>query len=45
MVAATLAFEGNKDDIQIQKKKILAIAAKYGGIDGGAESGRRGTKY
>jgi len=42
MVAATLVFEGNASDVAIQEQKVYGIAAKYGGINGGEENGRRG---
>ncbi len=42
MVAATLLFEGNAADVEIQQKKVYAIAAQYGGIKGGEENGKRG---
>jgi len=42
MVAATLTFEGTKDEILAQEKKVYDIANKYGGVKGGEENGRNG---
>lgn len=42
MVAATLLFEGNLVNVKQQEKKIFSIAAKYKGISGGEENGKRG---
>eukprot|EP01117_Protostelium_nocturnum_P006858 TRINITY_DN2456_c1_g2_i1.p1 TRINITY_DN2456_c1_g2~~TRINITY_DN2456_c1_g2_i1.p1 ORF type:complete len:623 (+),score=238.65 TRINITY_DN2456_c1_g2_i1:97-1965(+) len=42
MTAATLLFEGNAADVALHQKKIYAIAAQFGGINGGEDAGRRG---
>jgi len=42
MVAATLTFEGSKEEALAQEKKIYDIAHKYGGVKGGEENGRSG---
>jgi len=38
LAAATLLFEGDKEEMQAQHIRILAIAAKYGGMAAGAEN-------
>jgi len=40
--AATLVFEGSKDQVNAQQKKIYSIAKKYGGIKADAANGIRG---
>eukprot|EP01118_Nematostelium_gracile_P009787 TRINITY_DN3310_c0_g1_i2.p1 TRINITY_DN3310_c0_g1~~TRINITY_DN3310_c0_g1_i2.p1 ORF type:complete len:640 (+),score=144.28 TRINITY_DN3310_c0_g1_i2:43-1920(+) len=42
MVAATLLFEGNSAEVSLQQKRVYAIAAKFHGLQGGEENGRRG---
>ena len=42
LVAATCLFEGPKDICTQQMTDMFAIAAKYGGISGGAENGLKG---
>ncbi|XP_025831600.1 alkyldihydroxyacetonephosphate synthase-like [Agrilus planipennis] len=42
MCVATLLFEGDKEDIEGNEKKINRIAAKYGGIPAGERNGERG---
>ena len=42
MAAVTLLFEGNKEEVDLQEKRIYATSAKYGGLAGGEENGRRG---
>jgi alkyldihydroxyacetonephosphate synthase len=42
MVAVTLLFEGSAQDVAIQQKKVYAISAKFNGLKGGEENGRRG---
>ncbi|KAH9147929.1 hypothetical protein AeRB84_008558 [Aphanomyces euteiches] len=42
MCGMTLLFEGNKDEALRHQKQIHAIAAKHGGMVGGAENGKRG---
>ncbi|XP_002153972.1 alkyldihydroxyacetonephosphate synthase, peroxisomal [Hydra vulgaris] len=38
----TLLFEGSKDSVEHQQKKIYSIVSKYGGIPAGEANGRRG---
>jgi len=40
--AMTLVFEGTKETVDSQEKKIYEIASKFGGIPAGAENGRYG---
>lgn len=42
MVAATLAFDGSKREVEEQEKLIYSIAAKYQGMPAGAASAERG---
>jgi alkyldihydroxyacetonephosphate synthase len=42
MVAATLVFEGTSAEVELQQKRIYALAAQYSGLPGGEEAGRRG---
>lgn len=42
MTACTLVFEGSADEVAAQEKTVYAIAARHGGVKGGAENGRRG---
>lgn len=42
MSACTLLFEGNEEDQKALHKKILNIAAKFGGMAAGAENGMKG---
>jgi len=42
MTAVTLVFEGEKEEVEYQKKKIYSITAKYHGLKAGAENGKRG---
>lgn len=42
MVAATLVFEGNTSEVNLQEKRVYNVAAQYGGLPGGAENGHRG---
>lgn len=42
MVAATLLFEGEPDEVAHQEKQVFSIAAKYGGVNSGEENGVRG---
>lgn len=42
MVAATLVFEGNTSEVNLQEKRVYAIAAQYAGMPGGPENGHRG---
>jgi len=40
--AATLLFVGTKAQVAAQQTQVYAIAAKFGGLPGGAENGKRG---
>lgn len=40
--AATCLFEGPKDLVTMQQSSMHKIAAKYGGLSGGAENGIKG---
>jgi len=42
LTACTLLFEGDKEEMESQHKRILAIAAKFGGMAAGAENGMKG---
>ncbi|CAE7591427.1 AGPS [Symbiodinium sp. KB8] len=42
MVAATLLFEGTKEEVEAQQKAVYEIGRKYGGIKGGEQNGIRG---
>jgi alkyldihydroxyacetonephosphate synthase len=42
MVAVTLVFEGDRDDVRRQEKRVYALAKRHGGFKGGSENGRRG---
>jgi len=42
MCAATLLYEGSKAETDMQSKGIAEIIGKYGGMDAGAENGKRG---
>lgn len=42
LAAATILFEGDKVEMEGQHKRILAIAAKFGGMAAGAENGMKG---
>jgi alkyldihydroxyacetonephosphate synthase len=42
MVAATLLFEGKKNEVLAHEKVIYNIASKYGGMKAGEENGIRG---
>jgi len=39
---ATLLFEGTKENVAAQEKKVYEVASKYGGIAGGEENGMNG---
>ncbi|XP_050404817.1 alkyldihydroxyacetonephosphate synthase, peroxisomal [Patella vulgata] len=39
---ATLLFEGTKEEVAAQEKRVYEIAATFGGIPGGADNGERG---
>lgn len=42
MVACTLLFEGGRDEVRRQQRRTYALARRHGGMDAGAENGRRG---
>lgn len=42
MCAATALFEGKQKDAEREEAKMMEIAAKYGGMSGGAENGIKG---
>jgi alkyldihydroxyacetonephosphate synthase len=42
MVAATLVFEGSKEEVERQEKLVYELAKKHKGFKGGAENGKRG---
>eukprot|EP00037_Helgoeca_nana_P000215 m.20724 g.20724 ORF g.20724 m.20724 type:complete len:644 (-) comp10276_c0_seq1:201-2132(-) len=42
LAVVTLLFEGETEEVKVQQAAIHAIAAKHGGIVGGAENGKRG---
>jgi len=42
MVAATMLFEVSTSDVLAQEAKIYALAAKFGGLNGGEDSGAKG---
>lgn len=42
MVACTLLFEGNRDEVESQQATVKRLASKYGGVHAGAENGAKG---
>lgn len=42
MCVATLLFEGSKQEVDMQEKRVYEIAAKFGGLAAGEENGLRG---
>lgn len=42
MCVATLLFEGEKNDVELNEKKIYGIAIKFGGMPAGEINGERG---
>jgi alkyldihydroxyacetonephosphate synthase len=42
MVACTLLFEGTRAEVAAQERIVYQIAARHGGLRGGAENGQRG---
>ena len=42
MSAATIVMEGTAAEVAFQKEQLKAIAAKHGGVSGGAHNGQRG---
>jgi len=42
LVAATCLYEGSKASVRRQEREVMAVAARYGGLSGGAENGIKG---
>ncbi|XP_041371951.1 alkyldihydroxyacetonephosphate synthase, peroxisomal-like [Gigantopelta aegis] len=42
LTVATLLFEGTKEEVAAQEKRVYEIASNFGGIPGGADNGERG---
>ena len=42
MCVSTIVFEGSLEQIELEKKQIMTVAAKYKGMRAGAENGKRG---
>eukprot|EP00936_MAST-01D_sp_MAST-1D-sp1_P002812 g2812.t1 len=42
LVAATMVFEGDKETVEQQKRRIAQIYPQYAGLGGGSENGMRG---
>ncbi|KAL7930179.1 alkyl-dihydroxyacetonephosphate synthase [Trichoderma chlorosporum] len=42
MVACTMVFEGSKAETKIQQHAVKHLVSKHGGVDAGAENGKRG---
>lgn len=42
MCVMTLLFEGERDEVQMNEKKVFAIAKMYEGISAGESNGERG---
>lgn len=42
IAVATLLFEGTKEDVAAQEKRVYEIASNYGGLPGGEENGMNG---
>ena len=42
LAVTTLLFEGDAATAKVHEQKVLALAAKYGGLTGGEENGKRG---
>ena len=42
MVACTLLYEGDRDEVEVQGKAVRRIARRHGGMRAGAENGKRG---
>lgn len=45
MCVTTLVYEGEEADVKHQEKLVNEIAARYGGINAGAENGERGYVF
>jgi alkyldihydroxyacetonephosphate synthase len=44
LVAATLVMEGSAAEVAYQKKSIILLAQKFGGVSGGSTNGKRGYR-
>ncbi|MBC7473198.1 MAG: FAD-binding oxidoreductase [Candidatus Sericytochromatia bacterium] len=42
MVVSTLVFEGSKEAVEAQEKRVYRTAAKHGGMKAGSENGEKG---
>lgn len=42
MVAATIVFEGSREEVAAQEKLVYGLAKKFGGMKAGEENGKRG---
>lgn len=42
LTVATLLFEGRKEDVEAQQKRVYDIGQKHGGLQAGEENGKRG---
>lgn len=42
VTVVTLLFEGDKDTVELQEKKLYEICSKYGGIKAGEDAGKQG---
>jgi alkyldihydroxyacetonephosphate synthase len=42
LVAATLVFEGTREEVEAQEASVYRIARRHGGLEAGAENGKRG---
>uniref|UniRef100_A0A915HWE0 Alkylglycerone-phosphate synthase n=1 Tax=Romanomermis culicivorax TaxID=13658 RepID=A0A915HWE0_ROMCU len=42
MAPATIVFEGNKQEVEMQEKRVYSICGKYDGFPAGEENGRHG---
>uniref|UniRef100_A0A915HUR8 Alkylglycerone-phosphate synthase n=1 Tax=Romanomermis culicivorax TaxID=13658 RepID=A0A915HUR8_ROMCU len=42
MAPATIVFEGNKEEVEMQEKRVYSICGKYDGFPAGEENGRYG---
>ncbi|XP_064643514.1 alkyldihydroxyacetonephosphate synthase, peroxisomal-like [Lineus longissimus] len=42
LCVATLLFEGTKEEVAAQEKRVYNIASKFGGLPGGEDNGKRG---
>ena len=42
LTACTLLFEGKKEEMEAQHRRVIEISKKYKGMVGGSENGMRG---